>query len=250
MPAPKLDIISINVDSSSLQSTARYCAIKLYSEGNRDGSGKLKKIWALPLPKGAVDIHDHDYSPLEVGGLGQLTTSAIGALTGNATTYEQNVSDSLIAAGLAAGSAVGADGVISSGLLATRQAKNPYTQLVYKSPALRQFQFTWNLMPISKKEAMQISEMVMEIRKEIYPAAAGVLFKYPAEFQIIMKSMGRILLQTTAAACTSFQVTYDTQGNPYTHTDGYPVTTNITMSLQEVKLLSGESIEKLYGGRS
>ena len=46
--------------------------------------------------------------------------------------------------------------------------------------------------------------------------------------------------------CSSMQINYDTGGAPYLHPDGNPVSTTVTLSIQEAYILDRSSIVDMY----
>lgn len=59
---------------------------------------------------------------------------------------------------------------VSGGL---RKATNPNTRVLFKSVALRTFQFSFKMMPTSEAEAEQIRAIVLSFRKQLYPTISG-----------------------------------------------------------------------------
>jgi len=220
-------------------------------------AGTSKK-YILPIPKGYSDTFENTWNNVDLG-----------AILGNALSSLKGESSALSGLASAAGglgmkiidkfaSNVGlseekgaAENALSVG---ARKSVNPVTQLMYKSPALRQFQFSWTLKPKNAKQALLVSQFVKDVREASYPTFmndGGVevsgFFNYPSEFEVrVYGGSNKILVNTIACACTSLQVQYDTEGNVYTHQDGRPVTTSITISLQETGLLNRNLIKNLY----
>ena len=156
------------------------------------------------------------------------------------------------AASLGIQGALGLQGFIDLKFAAQGRSINPYTQLAYKSPALRQFQFSWSLVSTSPADAQQIRSLVSDLRQTSYPTPNGPLFKYPSLCQVEVVGRpqnggsGITLIRTQPSAITSVQISYDTQGGLYVHRTGHPVTTTITISLQETKLLDARNVFDLY----
>jgi len=55
----------------------------------------------------------------------------------------------------------------------TRRATNPNTRVLFKSVALRTFQFSFKMIPTSEEEARQIKSIVLSFRKQLYPTISG-----------------------------------------------------------------------------
>lgn len=231
-----------------------YSELKIYRNGKADGGRTGRKrgssspdaIYILPIPKGFNDIFDNEWNPQELGpiagGLGKmsgegLADAAVGlgsnALRGG---FEE--------AGYGGAAELGRETIaIGAGSII-----NPNTELSYKSPTLRTLQFSWVLVPTNAGLAGVIDGLVKEIRSTSYPEKGGAgNFTYPGEFEItIYGGRSHVLLASLPAACTSLQVGYDTEGSPYIHKDGKPVSTTINLTLQESRLLSRADIQRLY----
>ena len=223
--------------------------LKYFASGA--GAGFSADItYVLPLPKGATDIFENAWeaSAFETGGGAALSGDLVAGL---AQTASGALRDTL-GAGLEA---------FQSGV--TQEAKNaasikggflinPNTQLMYKTPTIRQLQFTWALVPASKNGADVISEMIKDLRKTSYPTFATGFLLYPGIFRVSLYGLSssggqNILMKTYPSALISLQVNYDTEGAPYIHDDGKPVTTTITLGFQELKILGKTDIDDLYG---
>ena len=259
MAAPNINIISINLPSGANTFSSGYCSIEIHPDGvSRVGKVKIsdkktpKSIWVVPIPKGFSDIFENEFNPMEMGPLRQslgnmgveyYKTGTVGNLGGKLKDMAAN-------AGVAAAGSLGLQGALDAASVITGLTVNPYTQLAYKSPELRQFQFSWTFVPISSNEATLIKKFIAEIRKYSYPdisSLAGKFLEYPAEFVIsIQAKNGNILLKTGASVCSSMQINYDTGGAPYLHPDGNPVSTTVTLSIQEAYILDRSSIVDMY----
>lgn len=252
MPPPTVRNISINVGSASTQAFPNsYSLLKIYEADYQDAvlAKGRKTVYGLPVPKGANDIHEHDWAPLEMGAIGQGLRQMFGP-TGPGK--EVTLEDVGKAAAIGTARSVGAGGFVDIQQAINGRATNPYTQLTYKSPALRQFQFTWSLCPVSREEASNIWSLISDLRQLSYPSLDGPLFKYPklCMVEIAGRSTstgGKTFIRTQPSAITSIQVSYDTQGGLYVHRDGEPITTTLTVSLQETRLLSANQMYQLYG---
>ena len=228
-----------------------YAELKIYRKGKSDGGRTGRKfgssspdaIYILPIPKGFNDVFDNEWNPYEQGpiagnvGKGDIAGAAVGL---GARGVEGAAEEMGYGGAYEAGKETAAIG--------TGSAFNPNTELSYKSPTLRTLQFSWVLVPTNPGLAGVIDGLVKEIRSTSYPEKGGIgNFKYPGEFELtIYGGKSIVLLATLPSACTSLQIGYDTEGSPYIHNDGRPVSTTINLTLQESRLLSREDIQKLY----
>ena len=78
-----------------------------------------------------------------------------------------------------------------------RVAPNPNTRVLFKSVALRTFQFSFKMIPTSFQEAEQIKKIVLSFRSQMYPELAGgsdttsIGYLYPDMYKIEMTLGGR-----------------------------------------------------------
>ena len=206
--------------------------------------------YVLPLPKGATDIFENSWeaSAFETGA-GAFISGAPGAAI--AQTVIGAMRDT-IGAGVDAFQSGATQEARNAGSIKTGLLINPNTQLMYKTPTIRQLQFTWALVPASKGAADVISAMIKDLRKTSYPTFAIGSLLYPGIFRVSLYGLSssggqNILMKTYPSALISLQVNYDTEGAPYIHDDGKPVTTTITLGFQELKILGKTDIVDLYG---
>jgi len=107
-------------------------------------------------------------------------------------------------------------GAVSS---ATRVSVNPNTRALFKSVPLREFTFTFKMIPTSKEETEQIKGIIKFFRENLYPEVidmggipAG--FKFPHVFQISLKYAKNKELATKIlpSYIRSFAATYNASG--------------------------------------
>lgn len=216
----------------------------------KDRIGGAWTKFILPIPKGFNDTFENKWNDVELGRVagsyyeGTWSEVGTGLAAGATESFFTDNSQSEVF-----------EQMSNLKSLRNRASVNPHTQLIYKAPAIRQFQFSWTLKPKNTKQAQSMNNMIHTIRTASYPDTSGAaggeggtyLLRYPSDFQIkIIGGSDRILLNTVQCACTSLQVNYDTEGNVYTHIDGSPVSTTITLSLQETKQLTKTAIDELY----
>ena len=136
--------------------------------------------------------------------------------------------------------------------LGNSSAINPYTQAVYKSPSIRELQYTWSLVAKNEETSNDIKSLIDTLRDRSYPnAVMGSGALTDADFfqvEVYGASNGdpHKVAASWASALTSIQVNYDTNGFPYVFKNGRPVTVTLTITLQEAKTLSRQNIIDLY----
>jgi len=98
-----------------------------------------------------------------------------------------------------------------------RIATNPNTRVLFKSVALRTFQFTFKMIPTSFQEAEEIKKIVLSFRSQMYPELAGgennssIGYVYP-DMYLIEMTLGSIKVPPEVKA--SFLTSVTTTFNP------------------------------------
>lgn len=202
----------------------------------------------IPMPKGATDVYGNQWEASEFVTPGGLTAYGKLAAAGLQQTKAAMGVGFDIMQSLSMGIFANPTQEVANALsLGTKESINPYTQAVYKSPNLREFQFTWALIAKNKAMADMIKDIIAQCRENSYPQLGTGLLIYPNYFQIeVYGNSKRKLISTYASALVSMQVNYDTAGQIYIFDSGDPVTATITLGLQEIRLLDRVDIQGLY----
>lgn len=138
----------------------------------------------------------------------------------------------------------GLNGAITS---ASGIALNPNKRSVLQGVGLRNFSFTFSMIPSSPDEARSIEAIVKFFREEMYPEAVQQLgisaaYKYPSIFEIDMKyrtpdgKMKRVGTKILDCFLTSADVNYNPTGMSF-HGDGNPQETTLTLNFLEERTL-------------
>jgi len=141
-------------------------------------------------------------------------------------------------------------GAIETG---TGIAINPNKRASLQGPALRNFRFTFKMIPLSKREADEIKNIVTFFREEMYPdvnevsAGEGVgsistAQRFPSKFNIKM-SYDSKKVATGILPCflTNVDVVYNPNSMAW-HYDGNPQETDISLSFIEERTLTKRDI--------
>jgi hypothetical protein len=137
---------------------------------------------------------------------------------------------------------------------------NPHTQMLFKSPALRQFSYSFKMMPRSLAEANQVIEIVKFFRTAAYPELGSgeqdskgksiemSTFKFPDIFEITYLTKGKQnknMIKQVESYLTSVSVTYN-QTSPTFFADGMPSEIDLQLTFQESKALNRGMIKSGY----
>jgi hypothetical protein len=174
---------------------------------------------------------------------------------------DRYISQKLAEASQSKGIAGGAAGQL---LINRGEVINPHTQMLFRSPALRQFNFNFKLIPRSKAEAKEIIKIVQFFRLAAYPSlGAGTSeaktqsnnvqlnmasYTFPDVFEIKYMSGNREnknLIKFGRAYLTAINVNYN-QTSPTFYEDGMPSEIDLSLTFQETKAISREDIKNGY----
>lgn len=120
---------------------------------------------------------------------------------------------------------------------------NPNVELIYQSPALRNFNFNFTFSPVNASETPLINDIILNFKKWSSPEDVGnSMLKVPCIWRISYMSGGSLHPHMNVfkkAACTSVAV----QANPSSDmhnafTDGMPVVTQLSLTFQEVDIIT------------
>lgn len=149
-------------------------------------------------------------------------------------------------------------GAAAQALINSGEVVNPHTQMLFKSPALRQFSYTFKMVPRSLAEAQQIIKIVKFFRTAAYPELGGgqqdnngksiemSTFKFPDIFEITYLTKGKQnkhMIRQVESYLTAVSVTYN-QTSPTFFADGMPSEVDLQLTFQESKALNRNMIQK------
>jgi len=123
---------------------------------------------------------------------------------------------------------------------------NSNLELLFNSPALRKFSFTWRMSPRSREEAMMVNKIVRSFKqgmsaKKINPTSGGASFFLgtPNVFDLEFKTGGGQLIdglfRVKTSACTSTAISYTDGAQWSAYDDGQPTSINLTLAFEELE---------------
>ena len=120
------------------------------------------------------------------------------------------------------------------------QVVNPNLEVFFDKPELRNFRFTWTLVPRNQRESRIIKEMIWTFKRAAAPELAkGAWFlNVPNVFKIQYKtgaSDNHWLNKIKACALTNISVNYTASGMWSTLEDGAPTAVGLDLSFKEIK---------------
>lgn len=209
----------------------------------------LGETCTLYMPVGLQIADKVEYENAQLGAIG----ASLGNVSDpNAAASEGNLTDtakSLVSSAVAMFS----DRAGQAARARSLTAPNPNTRALFKQVSLRQFQFTFKLIPSSPSEAGNIPEIIKYFRTEMYPenityADLALGYKFPNKFKIEFQTGGNSLV-TKLSDCylEAFQTNYNPSNAAFLQSGSGPShfsETDISLTFMEARTLSKADIEK------
>ena len=222
----------------------------------------------LPIPSGLTFSDNMQYSSLDLGIMGNIVSKTVGAAVnqsnlfsgvgagigaGVGTIVNQIKSTNAAAAASIATRFVGSDNLANAVDFGAKQIISPNTNTAFQNSGVRQFQFSFKMMPKDKKEADTITQIVRLFRQNMYPEANDLILTYPPVWNIDFfnghdPKKNTKLPGIHACYLIAMSAVYNSSGNMF-HADGHPVETDVQLTFEETRALTFDDIEKLSEGR-
>lgn len=142
--------------------------------------------------------------------------------------------------GGAVGGVAGASGEIQKAL---GQIPNPHASVFFKGMPLRQFSWSWKLVPKNEKDSNMLQSMLIIIKRMMLPERNGDMLRYPDMVQ------PRVITQGTTpyskySKCfiENFSINYTGEGSSSFFRNGQPVSVVINMQLRESELFTRDKL--------
>lgn len=185
---------------------------------------------------------NNDYSAEDIRNIASTgaaaATQAAAATIGNAL-------------GGGAGAVVGGVGATSAGAAveAVRAKRmqnitNPNEFMLFRAPGIRQFSFTFNMIPSSARESDETFEIIKYFRERMYPTlgANDLMFNFPEVFTIKFKNVDGIP-RIAESALTNASTQFNPNSMSYFKRGNRPVEIGLTLSFQELMPLTQKNIK-------
>ena len=232
----------------------------------RDVSGKGIGTVYLPVPAGIRDSNGANWTSADMnafqaaivdlaqetikegaeGGLNQAK-EIVGKIPGASDELKNAVIQTFVA------KATGAQGILAR----TQGAViNPNMELLFSGPTLRSFAFTYKLSARSKTEAEQIIQIIRFFKQGMSPqkSESNIFLKAPHTFQVRYLLRGQVehsyIGKMKECALQNFTVNYTPENNYATYEDGFMVSYEISMQLQELEPVFNNDYGNLDGSET
>ena len=235
----------------------------LGGEGNNGEKRKSVGSVILPIPGGIKDSNKATWGGDNLNALemaaAQFAVKTIEGGTDGAAGAISNIRDQFAAGnkeqGLtkatAAGFTAAAIGKDFKSLMGrtTGQILNPNMELLFQSPSLRPFSFTFLLAPRTKTEAQQVIQIIRFFKQGMAPirSEANLFLKAPRTFQLQYKHRGDnhpYLNRFKECALQTCEINYTPQNNYSTFDDGVMNAYEMTLSFQELTPVYSDDYEE------
>ena len=179
--------------------------------------------------------------------LGALTGTAVNAMEGNNSGAAGLTRDNVL--GLTANTvkrlgagAIGAGAAFSRG---TRRVTNPQEFMLFNSPGMRSFSFSFDFLPQSQKEADTVPQIIQFFRRSAYPRELNTLeYEFPDTFAISYSQSSDDIIRMPEVACTSVGLTYNPNSMSFFTRGNQPVETTLELSFTELRPISRSLVEE------
>lgn len=128
---------------------------------------------------------------------------------------------------------------------------NPGTRLLFDQPAMRQFAFSFKLIPTSEEESITIQKIVENFRYQMYPREIDLTpgipigYEFPNIFRIEFGFQGGTLQIPKIQYCylKDVQSAYNSTSGGVFFENGYPTEIDLNLTFLEYRALSKRDIE-------
>tara|TARA_B100000085_G_scaffold112334_2_gene102517 strand:- start:8993 stop:9916 length:924 start_codon:yes stop_codon:yes gene_type:complete len=163
--------------------------------------------------------------------------------------FRGNLTQDAARAAAARLSGMGGDTISSAVRTALRTTPAPNTRALFKSVNLREFSFTFNMLPKSVEEAREITRIIKFFRTELYPETirsgpVPIAYKFPNRFKISIEyDNKKIATGILKSYLRNFQTNYNPSSMAFME-DGNFQEIQMSMSFVESRTLDKQDIER------
>jgi hypothetical protein len=113
---------------------------------------------------------------------------------------------------------------------------NPHASVFFKGMDLRQFTWTWKLVPRSSDESETLKKILNFIKRKVLPRAGGSTLDYPDMIQPRIEggSNKEVMGDFQMCMCKNLTINFTPEGGSAFFFDGAPVSVELTMEFQEI----------------
>jgi hypothetical protein len=122
---------------------------------------------------------------------------------------------------------------------------NPREFMLFRSPDLRSFSFSFQFIPESETEARAVPEIIQFFRRAAYPGLTenGLDYTLPRAFSVFMQGTNSVI-RLPELVCTSINTTYNPTNMAYLTLDNLPSEISLELGFQELKAITRRDINE------
>jgi len=215
-----------------------------------DQSYRISDVIALQVDERPSVRYKADYKEKEVG--------LLGLLAGGTSAVDSAVTDILSESGLRALTALAkAPGAFFSGAtpgdligLGSKTKTNPFREVFFEAMDFRTFTFKYRFFPRNETESISVQKIIDAFKFHMHPefSSGQAFYVYPSEFDIVYCFKGArndTFHKISSCALTNMTVDYGSETFS-TFEDGSPTEYNLSLTFQELEVLTKERIKEGY----
>lgn len=221
-----------------------------YSRPKPNSQAEIKSTSSirLPLPESIPDNYGVTLNSFDMGSFG--STASDWAARGQSIADSAGSIDSLKGR---LGGAMSNFVALAPGISDTRigrfaqselgRIRNPHTTTIFDGVSLRTHTFSFRLSPRNQQEAESIMNIIKEIRMNMLPREdfGRYALDYPSLVEVEFNGIDGTITPVFFSFIQSFTPNYTGGGGPAFYKDGKPIETTITLSLQEINIVTRET---------
>jgi hypothetical protein len=231
--------------------------------------GRVGSLITLPVPVGLQANYSADWQNVDLGLVGNQLITASGEISATMRASKKGSLISSLAEGLQKYSATNLGDKASAfaqafaldfagdtkyGQAIARGAGlavNPYKAVLYSSPNLRTFDFSYKLIPSNLQEANILRDISKEFKLGMHPSFAqgysDNIFKYPDVWRIEIPS-NEYLFKFVTCALVGANFDFHAEGTKsyFRADESIPMSLTMSLNFQEISILTKEDIEAGY----
>ncbi len=217
--------------------------------GESEGAASPGETCTLYLPVGMQIADKVEYENAQLGAIGAAVAGVGGTGADGKAIAESTLAET---AKQVVAQTVAKFGERASQISRARTltAPNPNTRALFKQVSLRQFQFTFKLIPTTESEAQSIPQIIKYFRKEMYPenityGDLSLGYKFPNKFKITFDTPN--MTKIVDCYLEAFQTNYNPSNAAFLQKGSGTVhfsETDISLTFMESKTLSAADIEE------
>lgn len=198
---------------------------------------------ALYFPSGHTISDSLNYESYEPG-VGGLVFNRV---FGNESSDTEEITNQELVGAATRSALRGVGDALTGGSVSRSQQRvtNPREFMMFSSPGIREFSFSFTFVPQSQTEADAVPRIIQFFRRAAYPEETdGIEYKFPDAFNISYRQANEGIIKIPEVACTSITVTYNPNSISFFKNNGMPVETTLELSFTELRPIARSLVDQ------